>query len=326
MKATQTNAADLVTAAQLGDRHALDRLVAAHLPLVYNIVRRALDGHADVDDVVQNTMLRAVRDLRSLRTPGSFRSWLTAIAIRQISTHHQQQAARARTAPLDDAAHEPDPNAELEDVTALRTQLSGERREIAEATYWLDPDDRVILSLWWQEVAGLISRTELADAAGLTVAHAGVRIQRTREQLELARAVVAALSARPACSQLSGLIADWDGRPSALWRKRVFRHARSCPACAATAQNRIPAERLLASLPVLAVPTGLAQATIAQTAAVGAAPAAAAATGAPPASRRSSPNWSSGTRSPRSSPASRPRRRSPRPSSFSPSRNRARQT
>jgi hypothetical protein len=119
----------------------------------------------------------------------------------------------------------------------------------------------------------------LADAAGLTVAHAGVRIQRTREQLELARAVVAALSARPACSQLSGLIADWDGRPSALWRKRIFRHARSCPACTVTAEHRIPAERLLASLPVLAVPAGLAQATIAQTAAIGVAPAAAAATG-----------------------------------------------
>ncbi|MEV6739913.1 hypothetical protein AB0N14_24415 [Streptomyces sp. NPDC051104] len=42
-----------IAAAQACDRHALDELVAGWLPLVYNIVGRALNGHADVDDVVQ---------------------------------------------------------------------------------------------------------------------------------------------------------------------------------------------------------------------------------------------------------------------------------
>ncbi|MFD0578486.1 sigma factor [Dactylosporangium darangshiense] len=39
--------------------------MAAHLPLVYTIVRRALAGRPGaVDDVVQETMLRALRQLR----------------------------------------------------------------------------------------------------------------------------------------------------------------------------------------------------------------------------------------------------------------------
>ena len=59
-----------VIAAQAGDAQALDRLVSSYLPLIYNIVGRALNGHADTDDVVQETMLRAVRGLPGLRDPG----------------------------------------------------------------------------------------------------------------------------------------------------------------------------------------------------------------------------------------------------------------
>jgi hypothetical protein len=43
--------------------------MSGYLPLVYNIVGRALSGHAGVDDVVQETMLRAVRGLGDLRDP-----------------------------------------------------------------------------------------------------------------------------------------------------------------------------------------------------------------------------------------------------------------
>src|ERR1700728_3877274 len=40
-----------VIAAQAGDARALDSLLAGYLPLIYNIVGRALSGHADVDEV-----------------------------------------------------------------------------------------------------------------------------------------------------------------------------------------------------------------------------------------------------------------------------------
>ena len=68
-----------VEAALAGDRAALDDLLREHLPLVYNVVGRALFGHPDVDDVVQETMLRVVRQLPDLRDPGRFRAWLMAI-------------------------------------------------------------------------------------------------------------------------------------------------------------------------------------------------------------------------------------------------------
>src|SRR5690349_2048434 len=73
-----------VVAARTGESAAVDRLVADCLPLVYTIVGRALEGHADVDDVVQDVLLRMLRNLGNVREPGAFRSWLVALTVRQV--------------------------------------------------------------------------------------------------------------------------------------------------------------------------------------------------------------------------------------------------
>ncbi|MFC6984587.1 RNA polymerase sigma factor [Streptomyces cirratus] len=241
-----------------GDDRAREELIAAYLPLVYNIVRRSLSGHADVDDVVQETLLRVVRDLPALRAPESFRSWLVSITLRQINAHwHRQRAFAGRTTVIDEALQIPDAGAEPEDVTILRLHVSDERRQVVEAGRWLDPDHRVLLSLWWQECAGLLSRDDIAAAMGLTVAHVGVRLQRMREQLELSRTIVAALEADPRCPQLDETVVGWDGLRSSVWRKRIARHTRVCPLCMATTAERVPAELLPLGLTTLAVPAAL---------------------------------------------------------------------
>ncbi|NES27081.1 sigma-70 family RNA polymerase sigma factor [Micromonospora terminaliae] len=259
MRATGVNEADLVVAAQAGDRRAMDELVGAGLPLVYALVHRALSGHPDTDDVVQDTMLRAVRRLPELHTPQSFRPWLAAIALRQVSTHlHRRQVADRWAASLDEAAGMPDVAAAFEDLTTLRLELSGQRRQLVRASRWLDPDDRALLSLWWLEAAGELSRTDLAEALAVGVGHAAVRVQRMRHRLDVSRELVAALEAGPRCAGLEAAVAGWDGVPSPLWRKRLARHTRSCERCAVSAEGLIVAERLLLGAALLPVPVGLA--------------------------------------------------------------------
>jgi RNA polymerase sigma factor (sigma-70 family) len=267
MRPTGTYVSSLVAAAQAGDRRALDDLVAAHLPLVYSIVSRALSGDPDADDVVQATMLRALRDLGELRRPESFRVWLAAIAVRQVGTHlHRQRRTAERTTTLDELAAAPD--ADFEDRTVLRVELSEQRRQVMRASRWLDPDDRALLSLWWLETAGQLSRHELAAAAGISVAHAGVRVQRMRAQLEISRSIVTALEARPRCARLDAAVASWRGRPSPLWRKRIHRHVASCIACGgAAADGMVATERLLIAMAVLPVPLALTEALLGKVAA-----------------------------------------------------------
>ncbi|MFH8499670.1 RNA polymerase sigma factor [Streptomyces coeruleorubidus] len=234
-----------IRAAQSGDREALDELVAGWLPLVYNIVGRALNGHADVDDVVQETMLRAVDNLGSLRDPDSFRSWLVAIAMRQI-----RDRARRRTADRLEEA----PAADFAELTVLRLQLEGQRREVAEAARWLDDEDRQLMSLWWLEVAGELTRRELAAAVGITRQHAAVRVQRMKERLETSRGIVRALDG--ACPDLRELTGRWNGRPDSVWRKRLARHIRGCGYCGGTHETVVPAERLLVGIALVPLPVG----------------------------------------------------------------------
>ncbi len=241
-----------VMAAQAGDQQALDALVAGYLPLLYNVVGRALGGHADVDDVVQETLLRALRGLGSLRAPDSFRSWLVAIAMRLVrDRHHAGQRLRSGEMTPDDVA---DPGADFVDLTIVRLGLSGQRREVVEATRWLDRDDRDLLSLWWLEAAGELTRDEVGTAMGLSREHAAVRIQRMKGQLETARVVVRALHAQPRCVELAVLAAAWDGIPGPLWRKRFARHTRDCAHCAGAWSDLVAAERLLAGLALVPVP------------------------------------------------------------------------
>ncbi|MFG2783268.1 RNA polymerase sigma factor [Streptomyces prunicolor] len=238
-----------IAAAQAGDRRALDELVAGWLPLVYNVVGRALNGHADVDDVVQETMLRAVDHLGSLRDPDSFRSWLVAIAMRQI-----RDRARRRKSPDQLPDGLPGDAADFAELTVLRLQLEGQRREVAEAVRWLDDEDRQLLSLWWLEVAGELTRRELASAVGISRQHAAVRVQRMKERLETARSIVRALGT--ACPDLRDVTARWDGRRDSVWRKRIARHLRGCAYCGDPRESVVPAERLLVGIALVPLPLG----------------------------------------------------------------------
>ncbi|MEJ8668022.1 sigma-70 family RNA polymerase sigma factor [Streptomyces sp. MS1.AVA.1] len=245
----------LVIAARGGEPAAQDALVSAYLPLVYNVVGRALNGSVDVDDVVQDTMLRALDALGGLRAPENFRSWLVAIAMNQVRAHwHHRQSAPGGVEEAEDLA---DPGADFVDLTLMQLQLSGQRMETARATRWLEPDDRGLLSLWWLECAGELTRSEVAEALELSPQHAAVRVQRMKAQLEAARVVVRALDARPRCEELQGVLASWDGRPSALWRKRIARHARGCSHCSGLWSGLMPAEGLLAGLALVAAAPAL---------------------------------------------------------------------
>ncbi|THA40059.1 sigma-70 family RNA polymerase sigma factor [Streptomyces sp. A1547] len=254
---TTQHTAALVAAARAGDARAQDELVSTYLPLVYNIVGRALNGSCDVDDVVQDTMLRALDGLGTLRSDESFRSWLVAIAMNRVRAHWQARHSAPGESGLEAAWELADPGADFVDLTVLRLQLEGQQRETARATRWLETDDRALLSLWWLECAGELTRAEVAAALELSPQHTAVRVQRMKAQLESARVVERALGTQPPCEALRTVTAGWDGLPSTLWRKRIARHARECVQCAGLWGGLLPAEGLLAGLALVPVSVAL---------------------------------------------------------------------
>ena len=253
---------ELVAAARDGDQRALDAVLAASMPLVYNLVGRAAYGldHADVDDVVQETLLRVVRGIGELERPEDYRPWLVAITLRQVREEERKRSAdEARTLRY---AREPgyaDLGSDFAGLTVLRLGLTDQRRDVAEATRWLDPAEFEVLALWWLEEIGQLERRELADALGLSGSHAAVRVHRMKRQLETARCVVQALRDAGRCVRLRSTSRDWDGKPSPLWRKRFDRHVRNCVVCAPQDRALIPLSRLARGIPLLPVPEALRQ-------------------------------------------------------------------
>ncbi|MCW6005865.1 sigma-70 family RNA polymerase sigma factor [Micromonospora sp. CPCC 205371] len=246
----------LVRAAQAGSRDALNELVAAHLPVIYNVISRALNGHTDVDDVVQETMVRIIGGLPGLRDPDRFRSWAVTIAYRQLHLYlrnRRKTMVRVEQAPPD----VPDPGGDFAEQTVTALVLSGQRHELAEAVRWLEDADRQLLALWWQEAAGELTRAELATALDVKPKHAAVRVRRLRERLDAARGVVRALRARPRCAKLAGLLQGWNGVADPLWRKRLIRHTRDCPQCTPYRHGLASLEDLALGATALPVPVAV---------------------------------------------------------------------
>jgi RNA polymerase sigma factor (sigma-70 family) len=247
---------DLVRDAQRGSVPARDQLITGHLSLIYNIIGRAMHGHPDVDDLVQDTMLQAINALGGLRDPERFRSWLVAIAYRRVQMHmrtRKMTLMRHLPEPVD----VPDPVGDFAERTTAELVVADQRRELAEATRWLEDGDRELLGLWWQEARGDLTRAELAAAIDVKPKHAAVRVQRMKAQLELSRGVVRALRARPICPELSSTIRFWDGTVDSVWRKRLARHVRDCPKCHFHQAGLVSPERLLLGVAALPVPVAL---------------------------------------------------------------------
>ena len=82
----------LVEAAAGGSREAFDGLVRRYQAQIVNLARAMTSSDADVDDLAQETFVRAWRAIATFRSQSSFKTWLYGIAINVIRTHRGRRA------------------------------------------------------------------------------------------------------------------------------------------------------------------------------------------------------------------------------------------
>lgn len=95
--------AALVCAAQSGDRAAFGTLYERYARMIHGILLSQVE-FADAEDVVQDVFIRAMQQLRSLRNPAAFGSWLAAIARRSAADLHRKQKQSRETCDRTEAA------------------------------------------------------------------------------------------------------------------------------------------------------------------------------------------------------------------------------
>ena len=116
---------ELVRAASAGDVTARDCLVRRHERLVHATVRRFRLGEADAQDAVQNTWLRMIQHIGSLRDGARLPGWLATTARREclkiLGAANRERIGL--TAGMVDRVADPAPNPERRAVDRSMNEL-----------------------------------------------------------------------------------------------------------------------------------------------------------------------------------------------------------
>ena len=104
--AIQLSDHELVTAAQGGDRGALDQLLRRHYDRVHAVCRRITGREADAADATQDAMIAIVRNLPRFDERSTFATWIYRIATNASLDELRRRARRvAFPSAADDVAH-----------------------------------------------------------------------------------------------------------------------------------------------------------------------------------------------------------------------------
>lgn len=99
MAGDETSDADLVAAAQAGDRDALERLLRRHHDRVRALARRLCGNDADAADATQEALLAIVRGLDRFDQRAAFGTWAYRVATNACLDELRRRARRPQPQP-----------------------------------------------------------------------------------------------------------------------------------------------------------------------------------------------------------------------------------
>jgi RNA polymerase sigma-70 factor (ECF subfamily) len=171
---------DLIEAARAGDAPALEALLTRHAPAVLRFGQKMCGHPADAEDVLQEALLAAARNVRDFRGDATFATWLfTIVRSFCIKKRRVSKFAPAETVSLDhgtSAAHLAS-SGPLPDEAAADNELS---HALNGAIAELEEANREVLLL--RDVEGLTA-PEVASVLGISVEAVKSRLHRARVQV-----------------------------------------------------------------------------------------------------------------------------------------------
>jgi RNA polymerase sigma factor (sigma-70 family) len=154
----------------------LDKLVRTHSGRLNSFVRRRIGNPSDVEDIVQDTLLEAVRCLDRFQGNSKPETWLFGIALNLTRNHYKRAKLRDVYSDVDtdDLASEPAENP-LE-IVDYRERL----QRVAKAVGQLSDDTLELMEFIFDDE---MSYQEIASRIGVPVGTVRSRVSRTRSAL-----------------------------------------------------------------------------------------------------------------------------------------------
>lgn len=114
------------------DRAAFRALYLRHSRYVAGVVFRLMGDDADLEDIVQDTFVRAVERMKTLRNPAQVRAWLVTIAVRfaqgRMATRRRRGRLRSHVGHASAHASDPRDRAPADELYAALSQLPDKLR------------------------------------------------------------------------------------------------------------------------------------------------------------------------------------------------------
>lgn len=168
---------ELIARAQKGDKAAFAALVRAHQDEVYTLARRLAGDPHLASDIAQEALVRAWRALPKFRGDARLSTWLYRITV-NTSWTHKERAKRHQGTPIEE--HYDIAAPESRDHPVVAGEMLYLRERLRVALDRLPEGQRQVVVL--KDIHGW-SHAEIADAVGISVTAAKVRLHRARARL-----------------------------------------------------------------------------------------------------------------------------------------------
>jgi RNA polymerase sigma-70 factor, ECF subfamily len=175
---------ELVRRVQRGDAAAFDLLVRKYQHRIAGLISRYIADWSEVQDVAQETFVRAWRAIGNFRGDAQFYTWLHRIAVNTAKNHLVAQNRRPPTADIDaEDAAQFESGGRLRDHDTPERELIRQQveRTVMQAVGGLPADLREAITL--REVEGL-SYEEIAVRMDCPIGTVRSRIFRAREAID----------------------------------------------------------------------------------------------------------------------------------------------
>ena len=129
---------ELINQAKKGNKEAFSKLVQIYLPRLYRIARAKLREESDIEDAIQETMVKAYLKLNSLKDNNKFEFWITKILVNECNNIYRKNKIV---------------HIEYDEiVTPVNVEYDGDldnKLMYSKIMNLLEPEDRIIMVLYY---------------------------------------------------------------------------------------------------------------------------------------------------------------------------------
>jgi RNA polymerase sigma-70 factor, ECF subfamily len=190
-KMTGAEEAGLIRRILGGRRDLFADLIGPHLTPLLRLVRSRIGGHPDVEDIVQQTALKAFTHLEQFRFEASFRTWLVEIGLNE-ARQWRRKCASSRFLALDLPTLTRLPVADEKHSPWVECQRNEAAVRLRAALDRLPEKYRIVIHLRYLEY---LSVSEVARRLGLTIS--AVKTRQVRAQKKMAKLLVESSQPHP---------------------------------------------------------------------------------------------------------------------------------